>query len=54
MPSYIHSDKRTSFISEDLMQFFQEKGIVMSRSTTYNSQGKAENFVENDQFSLKV
>ena len=42
MPSYIHSDRGPSFMSEELKSFLHEKGIVTSRSTPYNPRGNGQ------------
>ena len=36
MPAYIHSDRGSSFMSEELRQFLLNKGIATSRTTPYN------------------
>ena len=38
MPSYIHSDRGPSFMSEELKSFLHSKGIATSRTTAYNPQ----------------
>ena len=42
MPSFIHSDRGPSFMSEELRQFLQGRGIAMSRTTPYNPQGNGQ------------
>ena len=42
MPSYIHTDRGSSFMSEQLKQFLQGRGIAMSRTTPYNPQGNGQ------------
>ena len=42
MPSYIHSDRGTSFMSKELQEFLAEKGIACSRTTAYNPQGNGQ------------
>ena len=37
--AYIHSDKGSSFMSEDLKGYLHSKGIVTSRTTSHNPQG---------------
>ena len=36
MPAYVHSDRGSSFMSEELRQFLVSKGIATSRTTPYN------------------
>ena len=36
MPAYIHSDRGSSFMSEELRHFLLNKGIATSRTTPYN------------------
>ena len=36
MPAYIHSDRGSSFMSQELHQFLVSKGIATSRTTPYN------------------
>ena len=38
LPSYVHSDRGTSFMSNELKTFLREKGIATSRTTPYNPQ----------------
>ena len=42
MPSYVHSDRGASFMSNELQQFLHEKGIATSRTTSYNPQGNGQ------------
>ena len=42
MPAYIHSDRGSSFMSTELVQFLHEKGIATSRTTPYNPQGNGQ------------
>ena len=42
MPSYVHSDRGSSLISEELKQFFNERGIATSRTSRYNPQGNGQ------------
>ena len=42
MPSYIHSDRGPSFMSEELRQFLLGRGIAMSRTTPYNPRGNGQ------------
>ncbi len=36
MPAYIHSDRGSSFMSEELHQFLMSRGVATSRTTPYN------------------
>ena len=42
MPSYIHSDRGSSFMSEELKSFLHSKGIATSRTTAYNPRGNGQ------------
>ena len=42
MPSYVHSDRGSSLISEDLKQSFNGRGIATSRTSRYNPQGNGQ------------
>ena len=42
MPSYVHSDRGSSLISEELKQFFSGRGIATSRTSRYNPQGNGQ------------
>ena len=42
MPSYVHSDRGSSLISEELKQFFNGQGIATSRTSKYNPQGNGQ------------
>ncbi|CAH8833617.1 unnamed protein product [Trichobilharzia szidati] len=42
MPSYIHSDRGSSFMSAELKHFLHDKGIVTSRTTAYNPQSNGQ------------
>lgn len=42
MPSYVHTDRGSSFVSEELKLYFQSKGIATSRTTPYNPQGNGQ------------
>ena len=46
MPAYIHSDRGSSFMSEELKTYLHTKGIATSRTTAYNPQcnGQAERY----------
>ena len=39
MPSYVHSDRGSAFMSAELKSFLHEKGIAASRTTSYNPAG---------------
>ena len=39
MPAYVHSDRGSSFMSEELKAFLTSKGIATSRTTPYNPRG---------------
>ena len=41
-PSYIHSDRGTSFVSKDLREYLTSLGIASSRTTPYNPQGNGQ------------
>lgn len=42
MPSYVHSDRGTSFMSSELRSFLHSKGIATSRTTSYNPEGNGQ------------
>ena len=42
MPAYIHSDRGTSFMSQDFKTFLHEKGVATSRTTPYNPRGNGQ------------
>ena len=39
MPAYVHSDRGTNFMSQELKSFLTSKGIATSRTTPYNPRG---------------
>ena len=41
-PNYIHSDRGSSFLSEELRQFLLARGIASSRTTSYNPRGNGQ------------
>lgn len=41
-PSYIHSDRGTSFLSRELTSYLHERGIATSLTTPYNPQGNGQ------------
>ncbi|KAK3726270.1 hypothetical protein QZH41_003048 [Actinostola sp. cb2023] len=42
MPAYVHSDRGASFMSHELRAFLTEKGVAMSRTTSYNPAGNGQ------------
>ena len=48
MPSYIHSDRGTAFMSQELCNFLTEKGVASSRTTSYNPSGNGQAEKYND------
>ena len=42
MPAYIHSDRGSSFMSNDLKNWLHSKNIVTSRTTPYNPRGNGQ------------
>ncbi|GAB1598560.1 hypothetical protein Ahia01_000133100, partial [Argonauta hians] len=42
MPSYIHTDRGTSFVSKELRDYLTDLGIATSRTTPYNPQGNGQ------------
>ena len=42
MPSYVHSDRGSQFMSEEVRQFLNSKGIAMSRTCPYNPTGNGQ------------
>jgi hypothetical protein len=42
MPAYIHSDRGTTFMSEELRTFLTERGVATSRTTSFNPQGNGQ------------
>ena len=42
MPSFIHSDRGTSFMSSDLQEFLHSRGIATSRTTAFNPKGNGQ------------
>ena len=41
-PSFVHSDRRTAFMSEELKGFLHCRGIATSRTTAFNPQGNGQ------------
>ncbi|KAG8183811.1 hypothetical protein JTE90_027736 [Oedothorax gibbosus] len=41
-PAYIHSDRGTSFMSQELKSFLTSLGVAKSRTTAYNPQGNGQ------------
>ena len=42
MPAYVHSDRGASFMSRELHKFLSSKGVVSSRTTSYNLEGNGQ------------
>ena len=42
MPSYIHSDQGSNFMSKELKDFLLKKNVATSRTTSYNPQGNGQ------------
>lgn len=42
MPTYVHSDRGTSFLSKEMKDFLHRKGIATSYTTPYNPQGNGQ------------
>ena len=42
LPGYVHSDRGSSFLSDDLKQWLHTKGVPTSRTTPYNPQGNGQ------------
>jgi hypothetical protein len=42
LPSFIHSDRGTAFMSSELKSFLNDKGIATSRTTPYNPAGNGQ------------
>ena len=42
VPSYIHSDRGASFLSEELRTFLVSRGVASSRTTPYNPRGNGQ------------
>lgn len=42
MPTYVHSDRGTSFLSKEMKDFLHQKGIATSYTTPYNPQGNGQ------------
>lgn len=42
MPSYIHTDRGSSFMSEELRNFLHSRGIATSRTTAYSPQANGQ------------
>jgi len=41
-PCYIHSDRRSSFMSDELRQYLVTRGIASNRTTSYNPRGNGQ------------
>ncbi|XP_048583013.1 uncharacterized protein LOC125561953 [Nematostella vectensis] len=42
MPAYVHSDRGSSLIIQELRDFLNEKGVATSRTTAYNPEGNGQ------------
>ena len=42
IPDFVHSDRGTSFMSDDVKSFLMDQGVPSSRSTPYHSQGNSQ------------
>ncbi len=42
MPSYIHSDRATDFLSGDLKRYLNSRGVATSRTSRYNPRGNGQ------------
>ncbi|KAJ0172744.1 hypothetical protein K1T71_011883 [Dendrolimus kikuchii] len=42
MPAYMHSDRGTCFLSNEIKEFLFNRGIATSRTTSYNPQGNGQ------------
>ena len=42
MPSYIHSDRGTSFLSQELNEYLSQRGIATTKSTPYHPIGNGQ------------
>ncbi len=42
MPAYIHSDRGSSFLSQETKTFLHNYGVVTSRTTPYNPEGNGQ------------
>jgi transposase InsO family protein/uncharacterized protein YqgQ len=42
LPSYVHSDRGSAFMSRELLQFLTEKGVATSRTTSFNPSGNGQ------------
>lgn len=42
LPNYVHSDRGSSFMSDELRRFLLGKGIATSRTTSYNPRGNGQ------------
>ncbi|KAA5634568.1 transposase family protein, partial [Pseudomonas aeruginosa] len=42
MPSYVHSDRGTAFLSAEVQEFLHVRGNATSRTTAYNPQGNGQ------------
>ena len=42
MPSYVHTDRAATFLSQELLSFFRRRGIACSRTSVYNAPGNGQ------------
>ncbi|XP_063625652.1 uncharacterized protein LOC134797361 [Cydia splendana] len=42
MPAYVHSDRGTSFLSDEVKDYFNSRGVATSRTTPYNPRGNGQ------------
>jgi len=42
MPAYIHSDRGSAFLSQELITFLHERDVACSRTSAYNAPGNAQ------------
>jgi len=42
MPAYIHSDRGSAFLSQELITFLHERGVACSRTSAYNAPGNGQ------------
>jgi len=42
MPGFIHNDRATNFLSDELKRYLLEKGVATSKTSRYNPQGNGQ------------
>ncbi|XP_055862342.1 uncharacterized protein LOC106074444 [Biomphalaria glabrata] len=42
LPSYVHTDRGTSFMSAEVQKYLNERGVATSRTTAYNPRGNGQ------------